>query len=120
MSIEPSTTSHPIDEIEPEIETGDEYKQASRRFAQTFDAALWRIPPSIELFVVAFAVGSSRTEGRSMAEIASKYGYTRAAISKGVKSFQRSLNIRPIRGTQKDQEACQTYKDKRLEQLLSR
>lgn len=109
--------STPIDELEPEQDDSDAYREASRRFAKLFDQAMWHLPASLEMWQIAFAIGSSRTCGKSMEAIAKEYGFTRAAISKGVKAFQRSNNIRPIRGTQKDEDACRKYQQIRLSQL---
>lgn len=123
-SNEASCNRHPVEDIEPEQELAEGYQIASRRFARILDQMVYWVmgapDPKLAMLQVAFACGSSATSGASMNHFGEVMGYTRAAISKGAKSFQRANGIAPIRGTQKDTEACQNYSKIRLAQLHDR
>ena len=64
---------------------------------QIADAILQEMPECINKWGIAFAVESNMCIGRTMAEVASKLGCSRAAISHKARDFCQLHNLKPSR-----------------------
>jgi hypothetical protein len=102
----PSFDTHaaPAPVIEPEPTTGD----AQEAIARIIIYLLGAPNPRLELDVLAYVFGFACQMGKSGAELAAKYGISRAAFSKRAKEVQKHFNLRPSRAM-KNEEACREY-----------
>jgi len=124
-SVDNAAKQHPIEYIEPIIVEMHDYdrgfRDARMRFNPTLDAALSHILLSDDkntaIYQVAFALNlNGICQGKSMEEIATKIGVTRACISKGAKQFGESLDLPPS-NYMKSTLACANYAQERIERV---
>jgi transposase-like protein len=119
-SPEPHYSRHPVDDLEPEIESADAYREASKIGLRLIDSTMRSLLMSrfspVAFWQAAFAMGLALCEGRSMNEVAKELGVSRAAISKGAKKFQRTNNLPPSQ-YMKASDACASYSKTRSSQL---
>lgn len=96
------------------------YREAAQRMCQVLNMAfVWQLQrrmTPLSFWQVAYALGLSCCDGVSMAERAKAIGVTRAALSKGVKEFQRATGLPPSFYMRSDA-ACVEYSKARIKQL---
>jgi len=118
---EPCTTSHPVDEMEPEEDRATEYQTCARLMLRAWNLGLAKIieaPDSKRAaYEVAFAAGATLALGNhTMTTAAAMFGVTRAAISKNVADFQQGAGL-PESIYQKSAEAVAAFSKARKKRL---
>jgi hypothetical protein len=99
------THAAPAPVIESEPSTGDAQEAVARIIIYLMDAP----NPKLELDVLAYVFGFACAMGLSGAELAAKYGLSRAAFSKRAKEIQKRFNLRPSRAMKRES-ACAEYR----------
>lgn len=121
----------PVDDLEPEIEHHDAYREASRKMMRVMNAGLAHIEAAflrreaklndvaIAFYQFAFAIGSNICEDKTMTELGIVWGSgdeSRAAVSKGATTFCRGLKIRPS-FYMKQEAAAPSYQQARIKSI---
>jgi len=122
---------HPIEDIEPDHDSSwtdinevrkRAFLEASRRqlyvIEQAVDCILLADNPRIASWQIAFALGLSCCQGRTMTAVAEKLMVTRAAISKGAHAFCAKVGVPPSE-YMKSEEASDAYRGRRINELRS-
>jgi AraC-like DNA-binding protein len=120
---EPSCTTHPIDEMEPMqkdniYETA--YRQCSKKFLYTLNQVLTFILEAKDKDTACYQVGlvteSAICDGKSMEQLATSLGCTRAALSKGARSFCKQSGLPPS-SYMKKASASNAYRIARIQSI---
>ena len=118
--IEPHYSRHPVEDIEPEIEHSDAFREASKIGLRLLNNAMLAMLQGrmsrVTFWQICYGIGLPLTEGRSMSETAKELGVSRAALSKGSQKFRRSQGL-PPNPNGKSAEASKSYSETRNKQL---
>jgi hypothetical protein len=98
---------HPVDDIEPEIEYAEAFREASLRFAYVLEIAYHFVVtsdrPRMAMQQIAVALGLPAARQMSEQEFALLNQVTRQDFSKGVTKFLRISGLPPAFGLKSDE-----------------